>query len=364
MRPLRRLSVIDQTAEHIREGLRAGRWSGKLPGMRPLAAELDVSKDTMMAALRILEAEGLLANPGKSRRREIPAAPAAPEAKPGEQKSLRIGLIEYEPFKDTSALLQRMLLRIEHDLEAAGHKPFFAAKSLGELDHDPARIARMVTESPADAWIVLGGEKKSLEWFVAKNIPLLAICGGTAGLPIAAVTTDASEAIAEATRRLVALGHKRIVLIGPRHWRHPEPDRPVLAFTRALAAAGIVSGGYNVPEWDETPEGNDALLESLFKFTPPTALIIPDAAQTVATLLFLSKKGLSVPKDVSIVTERTDQSFSWCVSRPAQFERDESLTVKRVVRWVNAEAQGRADQNKVEFFATFHEGWSIGPASK
>src|ERR1043165_9152539 len=116
MRPLRRLSVIDQTAEHIREGLRDGRWSGKLPGMRPLAAELDVSKDTIMAALHKLEAEGLLANPGKSRRRVIPEGASKKSPAPSAQKSLRIGLIEYEPFRETSALLQRMLLRIEHDL--------------------------------------------------------------------------------------------------------------------------------------------------------------------------------------------------------------------------------------------------------
>ena len=43
MHPIRRLSLAEQTAAHLREGLRRGRWRGTLPGLVRLAAELDVS---------------------------------------------------------------------------------------------------------------------------------------------------------------------------------------------------------------------------------------------------------------------------------------------------------------------------------
>ena len=358
MRPLRRLSVIDQTAAHIREGLLEGRWRGRLPGMRPLAAELDVSKDTVMAALRRLEEEGLLKNPGRSRRRAI-AEDAGIVARGG----LRVGLLEYEPFAATSGLLQRMMLRIEHDLEAVGHRPFFAARSLGELDHDPARVARLVSESPADAWVVLGGERRVLEWFAGRPVPTLAICGGVDGLPIASVTTDVAQALTDATRRLIALGHRRIVLVGPRHWRQPVAAKPVRRFTETMVSAGLACGAYNIPEWEETPEGYERLLESLFRLTPPTALIVPDAAQTVATMVFLAKRGLSVPGDVSLVTECSDQSFSWCREKPACFERDESLTVRQVSRWIGAVAAHKTEETRhVEFHAAFREGFTIGLA--
>lgn len=358
MSAFRRLSVIDQTAEHIRQGLLDGRWRGRLPGMRPLAAELDVSKDTVMAALRRLEEEGLLKNPGRSRRRAIADTPA-----PAAPKGLRIGLFEYEPFAVTSGILQRMMLRIEHELREAGHRPFFAEKTLGDLDHDPARVAREVTESPADAWIVFGGERRVLEWFAASGKPVLAVCGGVDGLALAAVTTDVSPAVAESTRRLIHLGHRRIVLVGPRHWRHPGPGKPVRTFAATMSAANLPCGGYNVPDWEETPEGFEKLLESLFRLTPPTALIIPDAAQTVSAMMFLARKGLGVPGDVSIVTECSDQSFAWCRDKPARFERDESLTVKRVIHWMG-EISGRrpGDRRHVEFHAAFRDGFTVGPA--
>ena len=60
MKPLPRLSVPDQTAAHLREGLRAGLWSGELPGVLRLARELGVCKDAVRAALIRLEGEGLL----------------------------------------------------------------------------------------------------------------------------------------------------------------------------------------------------------------------------------------------------------------------------------------------------------------
>jgi len=38
MQKLRRLSLAEQTAAHLRKGLRRGHWRGKLPGLVPLAA--------------------------------------------------------------------------------------------------------------------------------------------------------------------------------------------------------------------------------------------------------------------------------------------------------------------------------------
>ena len=55
---MRRLTVAEQVAAHLREGLRQGHWAGSLPGVARLAAELEVSTNTVQAALRMLESEG------------------------------------------------------------------------------------------------------------------------------------------------------------------------------------------------------------------------------------------------------------------------------------------------------------------
>jgi DNA-binding GntR family transcriptional regulator len=54
MKSLRRLSLAEQTAEYLRERLLSGYWGGKLPGVNPLCAELQVSQATVRAAFRQL----------------------------------------------------------------------------------------------------------------------------------------------------------------------------------------------------------------------------------------------------------------------------------------------------------------------
>ena len=54
-----RISLPEQVAEHPREGIRRGQWSGHLPGVPRLAEELNVAPRTVRQALQLLEAEGL-----------------------------------------------------------------------------------------------------------------------------------------------------------------------------------------------------------------------------------------------------------------------------------------------------------------
>ena len=77
MHPIRLLSLAEQVAAHLRQGLNDGRWSGRLPGVLRLAVEFDVSTGVVRAALRQLEAEGLLSGRGLGRSRVIAASAAA-----------------------------------------------------------------------------------------------------------------------------------------------------------------------------------------------------------------------------------------------------------------------------------------------
>ena len=54
MKPIRRQPLAEQTAAHLIQRLRSGQWAGTLPGVNRLASELDVSRETVRAALRQL----------------------------------------------------------------------------------------------------------------------------------------------------------------------------------------------------------------------------------------------------------------------------------------------------------------------
>ena len=71
MSVVRRQSLPKLTAGVLRDGLLTGRWVGTLPGEIKLAQELGVGRNTIHAALRLLEAEGLLDKKGLGRSRKV-----------------------------------------------------------------------------------------------------------------------------------------------------------------------------------------------------------------------------------------------------------------------------------------------------
>ena len=143
--PLRRLSIVAQTAAHLREGLREGRWRGQLPGVVRLAAELGVSTHTLRAALREVEAEGLVALSADGRSRQVPDRPAR------RKRPLRIGILLYEPLAQEGGQSLELYLELHHALERAGFTVFFSEETQSGLGHDVARIARHVEKEKADA---------------------------------------------------------------------------------------------------------------------------------------------------------------------------------------------------------------------
>ena len=93
--PIRKLSIAEQTAEHVREGIRSGRWRGELPGVLLLAKACDVSKDAMRDALRLLETEGLI-SPGHAGTHRTVMAIATPTPR----RAMRVAIFPHEPLAD------------------------------------------------------------------------------------------------------------------------------------------------------------------------------------------------------------------------------------------------------------------------
>ena len=108
-------------------------------------------------------------------------------------------------------------------LEVAGHEVFFCKKSQMEIKHDVHRMTRQLAEIPADAWIVEAGSRPLLEWCSTQPTPCLALYGRTGNLLLARTGPDTLPAHRAAMRHLLALGHRRIVLIVSEARRRPTP---------------------------------------------------------------------------------------------------------------------------------------------
>lgn len=354
MKTLRRLSLAEQTAAHLRASLRAGHWEGKLPGVVRLGAELDVSQATLRTALRKLEAEGLLTAGGLGRSRTV--TDSGQGGRP--RRTLRVGILPHDPRGGGQAQVE---LEIINALEAAGHAVFICKKSQVELRHDLGRMIRQLRETPAEAWVVESGSSPLLEWFAGQTVPAMAIFGRAASVPMASTGPDKVPAYVAATRQLIALGHRRIVLIALSPRRKPAPGNIERAFLAELTAHRISAGAFNLPDWEETPEGFQTLLETLFQHTPPTALIIEETPRVIAAMQFLARRHRDVPGHVSLVSTDWDSSLAWCHPPIAHMRWKAEGLVRRVVRWVAAVQDGHPDRERIVVPVEFVPGGSIGP---
>ena len=358
MQSFLRLSLAEQTASHLRAKLHAGHWGGKLPGVVRLCTELHVSQATMRAAIRRLEAEGLLAAGGQGRSRTVAAAGSAGTGR----RALRVGVLLHEQMADENPGMQGMLARLQHEIEQAGHVCFFSTQCQSSLHYDTGRIASHLAGMGAQAWVVVAPRLELLEWLAAQPVPAISMGGRSREIALAGATVDRQPSMVAATRRLLALGHRRIVLICPRGLRAPVPAPIVRAFTAELTAAGRRwTRHYNVPEWEETPEGFRALLAGLFGGSRPTALLLDETPRVLATLAFCAERGWRVPEQVSLVATQADSSLAWCHPPLARIHWEPAPINRRVVRWLAAVEKGDPDREQIAFPAEFVPGGSIGP---
>lgn len=353
MSQFRVLTASEQVAAHLRSELSRGTWIGVMPGEDRLMARLSVGRNTVKAALRQLEEEGLLVGKGAGHQRRIVLPEGEPEARP-----LRVRILLYESVDRGVPYYVELLGR----LQEAGFAANFARKSLHDLGMKADRVARFVAQTPVDAWVVGSGSREVLEWFANQPIPAIAMFGRFSGLPIAAAAARKIPALTSAVRHLVELGHHRIVILSREERRKPQPGPIEQAFLDGLAAHGIPSGSYNLPDWDEHPAGLQAGLESLFQLTPPSALIIDEPAFYISVQQFLARQRILVPEQVSLLCTDPDPVFTWSVPTISHIAWDYRPIVQRVLRWADNVARGKDDRHQSWFKAKFVEGGTIGSA--
>ncbi|MEJ6572612.1 MAG: substrate-binding domain-containing protein [Akkermansiaceae bacterium] len=344
-------SPSEQVAAHLRGELVQGRWSGTMPGVPALAAELEIDRKTAALALAHLEDEGLLVGQGPGRRRKI----EMPEELI-KQSGLRVAILLYEESDQSLDYL----IDCKNKLEAAGHTAFYAPSYLTEIKMDVRRLARMVEKTEAGAWVVAGGTSEILQWFMQQKIPAFALYGRRRKLKIAGIGPDNIPAFVEATRRLIELGHQRIVFLDSLY-KVSDPGVAGTAFLDALSAGGITVGSYNLPGWEGGLEGLYAFLDSSFQRTPPTAIIAGSGANYFATQSFLVNWGIRVPQDLSLICVDNDPHFSQCQPSVSHIRWSSQPIVNRIVSWVRNISEGKEDTRQTMIKAEFVEGGTMGP---
>jgi len=272
--------------------------------------------------------------------------------------SLRIAILLYE----RAEVNVDYIVDLQHRLLEAGHLVTLAPKTLQDLNMDLNRVQRIVKQTKTDAWIVKAGSRELLTWFAEQQIPTMALAGRRRGIMIGGAGPDKAPALQEAVQRLVALGHRRIVMLSRKERRKPSPGQLERTFFTELEKEGIKTGAFNLPDWIETPEGLNQCLESLFRHTPPTAMIIDEVPLFIGVERQLAEFGLLAPRDISLICMDPSPDFIWYRQSVSHITWDSRQLVRRIVRWAHNVGRGKADHHQSFFKAGFVEGGTIGQA--
>lgn len=326
-----------------------------MPGAPSLSRELGVDPKTVLAALTLLEKQGLLIPQGVGRRRRIVQRERLAD---DALRPLRIAIL----LNELSTRRVDYIGELQQGLVKVGHSAYFAPRTMLDLGMDVTRVRTLMRHEGADAWVVVGGSRAILHWFSRQAVPSFALFGRHGGLPIAAARPGKIDAYIAVIDKLVALGHRRISLLAREVRRLPMPGRTERTFLERLEFHGIQTGPFNLPDWEDDMDGFQTLLARLFMVTPPTALIIQEAFPFSAAQHFLAPRGLRVPEDVSLVCSDDDSSFAWWVPPVSLIRWDSQPIIRRIVNWAAKVGTGKVDLGQTLTKAEFVEGGTIGPA--
>ena len=162
---------------------------------------------------------------------------------------------------------------------------------------------------------------------------------------------------------VIALGHKRIVLLVRESQRAGGAGSSDRAIPEEMAAHGLPTGPFNLPDWKDTPEGLQHVLIELFRITPPTALIIDEPFLFHAAKEHLAQRGMLAPAQVSLICTDPDPTFAWCQPSVAHIRWDHRPVMRRVVRWANNVDCGKDDRRQTLTTAEFIDGGTVGPVA-
>ncbi len=313
-----RVSVIDQIATVVRNGILDGEWSvGWLPGERRLSEDLGVGRNSLRAALRILEAEDIIEIIPKQGVRIARRTP-----RPVTRGKHVVGLLSPAPIETVYPRKILYINALRDQLAKDGYiLNYYYGNQYLRTGSEKA-MRRLVEKEQCDCWMLVASNKVVQNWFWRNNISCLIAGSCHKGIELPFVDIDYKALCRHAVLTLRRLGHRNIVYLTPT----PELAGDIQSETGFLEGLeGTVGDNpvegnilYLDPNVDHAVHAVNRLME---KHSRPTALLVNNAFQYLTVFNALIQRGLRVPNDVSLICRGSENFLSYLKPSPARYEQ-------------------------------------------
>lgn len=331
LRPLKRQSLVVQSASILREYIAARCAGESLPSERVLCTQLGISRMTLRAALSRLTEEGLLRS-GKGRRHRV-AGPKGAGRSPDASRDVIILSPVPLPAVDPRVLfwideLREALAKEGYRLEFQQRVAFYG-KSPGRP------LEELVSQVRPAAWLLYLSTQAMQAWFSTRGLPAIVPGSRYPDMQLPSVDVDYRATCRHAVGRFLAQKHRCLALINPRSEAAGDLESET-GFREAGASVEAL-----VAHHDGTVAGVCAQLSRLLqRKNPPTAFLVSRPAHALTALGYLVQRGIKFPKQAALIARDHDSFLEHAVPSVARYQVDPVLFAHKLSRLVLEIASG------------------------
>lgn len=353
-----RQSLVAQTVAFLNARIDSGEWHDWLPSERSLCELLQVSRNTLRAALAQLKAEGRI-RPVHGAGNQILATAGRPAARP---RSRDVALLTPEPIErlrpmqslwidDMRALLSERGLR----LRVFHGRHYFAANP------GPA-LQKLVARNPHGCWILMLAGETVQRWFHKNGIACIVAGSTYPGLELPFRDLDHRAMCRHAAGLLLGLGHRRLVMLAQKSRRAGDLESEA-GFIEGVRQSRHPDADALVIYHDETVTSVAHAVRRILKLQPtPTALLVVHPHYYLAAASRLVQGGVSIPGQISLISRDDDPFLSFVVPMPARYVVSPHTMAKSLLRPVLELLEGSVvTQRAGRIMPEFLRGESIAP---
>ncbi|HOX07462.1 MAG TPA: GntR family transcriptional regulator [Planctomycetota bacterium] len=285
----------------IRSRIRAGKFApGEyLPTVRELERAHEISRKTVNAVLKNLEAEGLVAAEPRRGYRVLARAADPDQGCPlAYVADLRESPEQWRPFH------QELLSAFQ----GAAARRSWTLLGVGSQGRDHETVMHQLTAARTCGLIIDSVDEEIMGAIRSAGLPAVAVDAWEHNLPIDVVAQDSYQGGVVAAAHLAAKGHQRIAWFGPTAWSTHSRARLAGTLAGLLEhGRGIDTGLIVSAPRDDSARQARELLSRADRPTGIVSLYLENAAQLVRTAREL---GLRLGRDLDLVGWCTEEQYT------------------------------------------------------
>ena len=304
----KRQSLAAQSAAAIRKAVTEGVWQESLPSERRLCELFQVSRPTVRTALQLLAKEGLIEIHQGRRNRLIGQNP-----RPSTNASRLVVLVSHTPILQTSLTAYQGISEMRAHLTEHGFTTETLVCQMRSAKAQQRKLETFVRQNRVFCCVLLSLSKELQEWFATHSIPALVLGSCHAEVKLPSLDVDYRSVCRHAAGIFRGKGHRRLAFIVPHSG--VAGDLASEEGFREGCAHGRDATEPRIVRHNGTATNLAAKLDALFASPlPPTALLVAKPTHTLAVLVYLLRRGLTVPDAVSLIARDSDHLFEEAIS--------------------------------------------------